>query len=102
MVKLDIDTSRIEVPLAMQLLENPKIHKLVDVFYFEHHVHLNQLAGAWGGSMKGSVQDSLQLFTQIREKGLPCTTGDGDCLVEFCVCKNCETLHLHLHFWCSL
>ena len=37
-VKLDVDTPDIEVPLAHQLLEDDNVNKLVDHFYFEHHV----------------------------------------------------------------
>ena len=73
-IKLDIDTSHVEVPLALQLLEGGKngtYHRLVDQFYFEHHVHLGNIAWAWGGSMKGTVKDSLELFHGLRVKGIP-------------------------------
>ena len=72
-VKLDIDTSSIEVPLARQLLEDKDgiYTKLVDHFYFEHHVHLKELRGSWWRSMVGSVKDSLDLFYGLREKGIP-------------------------------
>jgi len=73
-VKLDIDTSFIEIPLAHQLLEGGTdgiYHKLVDHFYFEHHVHLGELKRSWHKSMKGSIKDSLELFYGLREKGIP-------------------------------
>ena len=73
-IKLDIDTSSIETPLAKQLLDggpNGTYHLLVDQFYFEHHVHLGELAGAWGYSMNGTVKESLELFYSLREKGIP-------------------------------
>lgn len=73
-VKLDIDTSFIEVPLAHQLLEGGKnglYHKLVDQFYFEHHVHLGELAPYWSYTMDGTIKDSLDLFYGLREKGIP-------------------------------
>jgi len=73
-VKLDIDTSWIELPLAQQLLEGGKdgiYHKLVDQFYFEEHVHLGELASAWGKSMVGSIKNSLELFQGLRKKGIP-------------------------------
>jgi hypothetical protein len=73
-VKLDVDTSHVEVPLAHQLLEggeNGTYHRLVDQFYFEHHVHLKNIAWAWGGTMNGSVKDSLELFHALRVKGIP-------------------------------
>lgn len=50
-VKLDIDTSSIKVLLVLQLLGvGDNIYsKLVDQFYYEHHVHMKELAlsGAW-------------------------------------------------------
>ncbi len=69
-IKLDIDTSWIEVPLANQILESPELLKLVDAFYFEHHVHLLELRGDWGGSMSGSIYDSIKLFTDFRKAGV--------------------------------
>jgi hypothetical protein len=70
-VKLDIDTPSLELPLALQILEDERIGKLVDQFYFEHHVHLSELASSWGRSMTGSVKESLDLFHGLREKGVP-------------------------------
>ena len=39
--------------------------------YFEHHVHLDEIAPWWGCSMKETVQESLDLFDGLREKGIP-------------------------------
>jgi hypothetical protein len=69
-VKLDIDTPDIEVPLARQLLNDTALHGLVDQFYFEHHVMLGDLAPWWRSSMRGSVRDSLELFASLREVGV--------------------------------
>jgi hypothetical protein len=70
-VKLDIDTSSLETPLANQLLNDKALHKLVDQFYFEHHVMLGELADAgWGSHMTGSVRDSIELFVGLREAGV--------------------------------
>jgi len=73
-VKLDIDTASIEVPLAHQLLEGGEggmYHKLVDQFYFEHHVRLGELKYSWRESVDGSIKDSLDLFYGLRKKGIP-------------------------------
>ena len=35
--KLDIDTPSVEIPLALELLRNPHVSKLVDEFFFELH-----------------------------------------------------------------
>jgi hypothetical protein len=72
-VKLDIDTSFIEVPLAHQVLEDKEgvYSKIIDQFYFEHHVHLGELRGNWGSSMNGTVGESLELFSNLRKKGVP-------------------------------
>mmetsp|Transcript_48621 Transcript_48621/g.146606 ORF Transcript_48621/g.146606 Transcript_48621/m.146606 type:complete len:379 (-) Transcript_48621:86-1222(-) len=69
-VKLDIDTPDIEMPLARQLLEDERFSRLVDHFYFEHHVHLEELAPYWKNTMRGSVKDSLDLFYGMRQKGI--------------------------------
>ena len=69
-VKLDIDTSWLELPLAQQLLNDVKLHNLVDHFYFEHHVFMKELANEWASSRSGSIKESLQLFTGLRQKGV--------------------------------
>jgi len=72
--KLDIDTTSIEMSLVHQLLEggeNGIYHRLIDQFYFEHHVHMSEIAYAWNETMDGTIKDSLDLFTGLREKGIP-------------------------------
>jgi hypothetical protein len=69
-VKLDIDTPHIEMAMVQQLLNSPALLKLVDVFYFEHHVHLKELASSWRHGAEGSVLSSLELFAALREKGV--------------------------------
>jgi hypothetical protein len=69
-VKLDIDSPDIELALVEQLQSSTELIKLVDVFYFEHHVHLMELAGAWVDTMRGSVQSSLEFFASLRHQGV--------------------------------
>lgn len=70
-VKLDVDTASVELPLAKQLLNDPVLQSLVDHFYFEHHVHMKELAPNWSNTMQGNMQESLELFYKLREKGIP-------------------------------
>jgi hypothetical protein len=70
-IKLDIDTPSIELALTLQLLKDERLGRLVDQFYFEHHVHLEELAVYWNSHMSGSVKESLDLFRGLREKGIP-------------------------------
>lgn len=69
-IKLDIDHAATEIPLAMQLLEDENMSKKVDVFYFEHHVNMKEIAGFWGRSMVGSIKDTMELFHSLRQKGI--------------------------------
>jgi hypothetical protein len=69
-VKLDIDTASVESPLAQQLLNDTRLHGLVDQFYFEQHVMLREMTRYWSKDMKGSVQASLELFIGLREAGI--------------------------------
>lgn len=69
-VKLDIDTGSIEVPLVKQLLEDDSINKLVDHFYFEHHVNMEEIEPWWSYSMEGTVKESFELMNGLRKKGV--------------------------------
>jgi hypothetical protein len=69
-VKLDVDTASVEIPLAKQVLEDPELNDIIDQFYFEHHVHLGELAPNWRHTMQGTVEESLKLFSALREKGV--------------------------------
>jgi hypothetical protein len=70
-VKLDIDTPSVELPLVLQLLSDDRYNKLVDQFYFEHHVKLYELGRYWqNNAATGSIQDSLNLFAGLRAKGI--------------------------------
>jgi hypothetical protein len=68
-VKLDIDTPAIEKALADQLFNNPRLVKMVDQFYFEHHVNQKELAGNWGPTNE-SVEASFRFFSGLRERGV--------------------------------
>ncbi|KAG7337673.1 hypothetical protein IV203_037013 [Nitzschia inconspicua] len=69
-VKLDIDTSSIEVPMVQLILQNKDIADRIDVLYFEHHVLVSDMAPWWKRSRKGSVLESFKIFTQLRETGI--------------------------------
>ncbi|CAJ1944835.1 unnamed protein product [Cylindrotheca closterium] len=68
-IKIDIDTPAIELPLAHQLLKEP-FSKLVDQFYFEHHVRMKGLLYYWRNTAMGTLEDSLDLFTSLRQSGI--------------------------------
>ena len=72
-LKLDIDTPDVEVPLVKQLLEDKDdiYHRLIDQFYFEHHVRLAEMEYWWGTDLNETVKDSLDLFYNLRRKGIP-------------------------------
>ncbi len=76
--KLDIDTPSIEIPIAMEILRNPEIGRLVDEFFFELHFHceLMMLCG-WGDKMPGVDHGltldrlhAMKFFRQMRELGI--------------------------------
>lgn len=71
-VKLDIDAPDIEVPLAKQLLKDDRFVDLVDQFYFEHHVSMKEMDIFWEiGNLPETVKDTLQMFCDLRTKGIP-------------------------------
>ncbi|GFH56621.1 hypothetical protein CTEN210_13097 [Chaetoceros tenuissimus] len=69
-VKLDVDHAETEIPLVMQILSNENISGKIDHLYFEHHVTIAEMRSSWGGSMNGTMEDSMKIFTALREKGI--------------------------------
>lgn len=70
-VKLDVDTPSVELPITYQILSNEMYWRRIDQFYFEHHVHLKELQYNWGKSMNGTIYDTLHMFTELRKRGVP-------------------------------
>jgi hypothetical protein len=71
-IKLDIDTPWLELALTEQVLLNEAFGKgLIDQFYFEHHVRMQELRYNWKKTTVGTIKDSLDLFTALREAGIP-------------------------------
>lgn len=68
-VKLDIDAHWIEVPLAEQLRDNAD-ELGIDQFYFEHHCFLKELFPDWKRQAKGSIGESMELFSDLRKNGV--------------------------------
>lgn len=69
-LKIDIDSSGVELPLVQQLLHDESLLRVVDQFYFEHHVKFKEMAPIWRSAMKGSLKDTFDLFFQLRKKGV--------------------------------
>jgi hypothetical protein len=69
-IKLDIDMPAIEMGLIMQMIEDPRLHPLIDVLYFEHHTLLEELKDHWVNLVDGSIGYSLEVFNKLREAGV--------------------------------
>mmetsp|Transcript_29212 Transcript_29212/g.44164 ORF Transcript_29212/g.44164 Transcript_29212/m.44164 type:complete len:391 (-) Transcript_29212:111-1283(-) len=73
-VKLDIDTPSVERPLFQQMLTDPELHEIVDVFYFEHHVMIDEMQPFWGahgaGATIGTISESIDVFHWLRKQGV--------------------------------
>jgi len=73
LLKIDMDDPKLELALVRdQILQQPALWPLIDQLYFEHHVHMREMApSAWKpSSMGGTILDSLQLFSELRSKGI--------------------------------
>jgi hypothetical protein len=59
--------------MAYSLLSDNKLLELIDVFYFEHHVHMMPIWQNWKfhkENADGNLEKSLKLFNDIRRKGI--------------------------------
>ncbi len=76
--KLDIDTPEVEIPIAMELLRNPEMAKLIDEFFFELHFRCEVLMYCgWGDAMpqeyhglKLDRESALNFFKKLRDAGI--------------------------------
>jgi len=83
-VKIDIDTPKIEIELMRQLLldddimdsvededNGVKLSELIDELYFEHHVWGSGLSPIWADyGMDGDMVGSYAMFSQLRNLGI--------------------------------
>jgi hypothetical protein len=56
--------------LASQLRNDANLLKMVDVFYYEHHVMQMELLDSWKDTANGSVGESLEMMADMRAKGV--------------------------------
>lgn len=68
--KLDIDTPEVELPLAQAFLDDQAARSLIDEFYFEHHVTIQDMRYHWKSKVRGSLADSIHLFQNFRKLGI--------------------------------
>ena len=75
-LKLDIDSPSVELPILLDLLNNPELLELVDEFFFEYHVSFAPMNPSWYGSAdpktvtNDTLADSYKVFKALREKGV--------------------------------
>jgi hypothetical protein len=69
-IKLDIDTTQLEMELIQQIIQDPRLHRRIDVLYFEHHVKIKELQRPWKSSASGSILSSMEIFQQLRQVGI--------------------------------
>ena len=76
--KLDVDTPSVEIPIALEILNDPEIHPLIDEFFFELHFRCEVLMDCgWGrkipeewDGLKLDRPSALKLFRDLRMKGI--------------------------------
>jgi len=70
--KLDIDTPSVELALVQQLRDSKEAQAKIDEFFFEHHITNKIMSYFWGSppNTNGTFQDSYELFTDLRNKGV--------------------------------
>ena len=71
--KLDVDTSSVELPIALEILRNSKYHRKIDEFFFELHFHCEVIGPCcWDNDsipsdINGFILDRLHAFNFFRE-----------------------------------
>eukprot|EP01040_Poterioochromonas_malhamensis_P001720 gene1720-1825_t len=71
--KLDVDRSSVELPIALEILRNPKYHRKIDEFFFELHFHCEVVGPCcWDhdyipSDINGFTLDRLHAFNFFQE-----------------------------------
>ncbi len=69
-VKVDIDTSAIELAIVEAIAERPEIAALIDELYFEYHFYFDGHNFGWGGHVSGDVDTAVSLMHRLRTLGI--------------------------------
>ena len=76
--KLDIDTPKVEIPTALEILNNPELTTLIDEFYLELHFRCDiMIYCGWGDDIPtkedGLIRSrwhAMNFFRECRMKGI--------------------------------
>lgn len=79
--KLDVDTPYVEIPLALQIANDPSMAALIDEFFIEIHFDCPLLRGCWG-----TVPKSIDGFTLDRVSAMK-------------ILQKFRTMGIRSHFW---
>lgn len=74
--KLDIDSPLTEIPIALQLVSDPKLANLIDEFFFELHFQCELIKSCWGdvpdhiAGLRLDRYSTMQLYLKYRLLGI--------------------------------
>jgi len=70
-VKIDIDNTLVEYEFVAQILADPELLNLVDDFFWEHHVNVQEMYPWWTTQYdKQTLKDTYELFRKFRNAGV--------------------------------
>jgi len=69
-LKLDIDTPRVETALIQDIISTNSISELIDVLFFEDHINTEEMKPIFGPRLTQTLRSSLESFIAMRQKGI--------------------------------
>lgn len=69
-LKIDIDTPKVENALVQQLYDDKHLLSLVDEMFYEHHVNMTPMSTWWGEIPGLTLKDSFRIFLAFRRAGV--------------------------------
>lgn len=69
-IKLDVDSPRIENALVDQLLADPQLLSLVDEMTYEHHTMIPEMMPHWKTASPLTLANTYHMFLQLRSAGV--------------------------------
>lgn len=107
-IKIDIDNAPLEHAFIDQIIQNPRLHGLIDELFFEHHVERSPMEfRGWHETVRKGVDPTAHRFTDLQDPPAPPgaeyvrgdVTKDNDITASYAIFNILRELGIRAHSW---
>ena len=107
-IKIDIDNAPLEHAFIDQIIQNPRLHGLIDELFFEHHVERSPMEfRGWHETVRKGVDPTAHRFTDLQDPPAPPgaeyvrgnVTKDNGITASYAIFNILRELGIRAHSW---